>query len=155
MKTWIICYLGMVVVCFIGNLIVENTKFADFSSKILNLILAASMVVPIILAVTGIKNGTVILKDALSVDETFVSVMNSYKINLVYYELVEQLEKLGVANADISFQSLQEEGNIVITKVYVNLSDSEYDERKLNIDLIKNAVANTCNVGEESVEIYE
>ena len=144
----------MVIVCFIGNLIIEHTRFSKFSSKIMGIVLVVSVIIPLIFTFSGNKSSDLHYKEVFSVDSNFINGMNSYKINLIYAGLKRELTENGIEHADISFVTDEVGGNLVLSKVIISLREAEYNKDDMNIHQIKNLVSVACGVDEENVEIY-
>lgn len=153
MKSFVLGISGLIVVCFIAGLILEGTKLEKTANKTLGIIITVSLLMSVITLFFNVKNDN--FSDFnFDIDQNYIQSVTDYKLQSLKDNVVSSLEKQGIKQSEVYFNSVIENNEVVIEKIHVDLTKAEYDSSTMNINKIKDCVSNLTNVNKENVLVY-
>ena len=153
MKSFVLGISGLIVVCFIAGLILEGTKLEKTANKTLGIIITVSLLMSVITLFFNVKNDN--FSDFnFDIDQNYIQSVTDYKLQSLKDNIVSSLEKQGIKQSEVYFNSVIENNEVVIEKIHVDLTKAEYDSSTMNINKIKDCVSNLTNVNKENVLVY-
>lgn len=155
MKTWVLWYLSIILVCFFAEMILENTKFSEIGNKCIGIILTVSVVFCTVNIIKSNKEITLDIENLFNFDSNYVEKINTYKINQIKKEIEDELQSKGVNNVSVYFSTTFNDENMVIEKIHLDFSNSEYSLSVENIDYIKESVQRVFMIDSNCIIVYE
>lgn len=152
MKSFLIYYLVLVIVCFVGKLILENTRFYAFANKAFSLVVITCMSMTIIMQFSSINLNLSNLT-GFKIDESFINTVNQVKIELIKNDIKRELEYAGIDKINIEFLCEGDMSQMQIIEIHVYVIGQKLDNNLS--DRVITAVNKAYGIEKEKVKVYE
>ena len=157
---WILSILGVVIVCFIAELFLSESKTGKFVRAICATVTVLIIITPIPMLLSGkiSFDNDFEIKDSFEIDGKYIDFINNKKLDIMSKNLQVVLENEGIKNAEINILGEWDNGSeIILRQVEINLSKCVIDEKLQHInkyDLAKEKVTKYLKIETEKVVVY-
>ena len=158
MAKWIISVLTAVIISYIVDLLLTNNKLQKAVRYVLSTLTLLIVVTPIHSLLSGNGFDTNLVFDyKITIDQEYLDFVMEQKLKILSNNAEKILESKGIANAKVKIIGDNKDGEITITVVEINLSESVIDENIQHInsnDLAKEIILDYLQVEESAVVCY-
>ncbi len=159
MAKWILNILGAIIIAYIVDLLLTNTKLQKAVRYVLSTITLLIIVTPISSLIKGDGfNANIDFNYQPVIDDKYLNYVMEKKFEILSSNAEKILEEKGVANAKVDIEgSVNEKGEVNIEMVKINLSESVIDEKIQHInsnDFVKEVVLGYLLVEESAIVCY-
>ncbi len=160
MKSWIlsVCCISLFTTVF--SLLLPKGKLEKTIKSVFSLLVLFIMLQPLInIKFNDIDLGYIFSSSEIYYQNDFIDYVNREKVYLLENNCQKIIEEQGIPNTKVIIEyTNSNDGQVILEKVFLNFSNSEFIENKEHIYLIdkaKNAVVEYLNVSKEMVVIDE
>ncbi len=158
MVKWILSILGAIILGYIVDLLLANSKLQKAVRYIVSTVTLLIVVTPINSLINGNGfEGSFSFDYETPLDNQYLNFVMEKKLEILAENSEKILESKGIANAKVNILGENNNGEITITAVEINLSESVIDEKIQHInsnDLAKEIILEYLTVEEGAIVCY-
>ena len=158
MVEWILSVLCAVIFAYVVDLLLTNSKIQKAVRYVLSTITLLIVITPIHSLLNGNGfEGNLVFDYETVIDEQYLNYVMEKKFEILSDNAEKILESKGISNAKVSICGESNNGEITITAVEINLSQSVIDENIQHInsnDLAKETILGYLQVEENAIVCY-
>lgn len=157
---WILSILGVVLVGFIAELFLSETRTGKFVRTVCATVTVLIIVSPLPMLLSGniSFDGNFDIENGYEIDGKYIDFINNKKLEIMSKNLRIVLKNEGIDNADVDILGEWDSaGEITLKQVKINLSKSVIDEKLQHInkyELTKEKVTKYLKIETEKVVVY-